>query len=97
MIKTCNKCFFTGHTDYFVSGKKYPGGVRPYCKVCAQKDQRIKSGLPPKEWEPKFIKKEAIKKQEYTKHKLNITEEGLMILIKNGFARNREEALKYIQ
>ncbi len=87
-MRTCNKCFFTGHTDYFVPNKRYAGGVKPLCKMCQQKYQRTKRGLPPKEWEPRFIKK---------KDSLSITPEGLDILIRNGFARNREEALRYIQ
>ena len=52
------------------------------------RDQRIKRGQELIDWTPKGLKE---------KEELNITPEGLELLINNGFARNREEALRYIQ
>ena len=76
-----------GHLDYFVSGKGYAGGKRPYCKMCQNKDLRAKRGLEPKDWTPRF---------NFKQEEVFSTDERLNILITNGFARNEEEARRYI-
>lgn len=86
--KKCNKCGFIGHLDYFVKSSGYKYGRRPLCKMCKFKYQRKLLGKEEIEWNPRGFKE---------KEELNITPEGLELLINSGFASSREEALKYIQ
>jgi len=99
----CNKCGFVGHVIYFVTGKDHKGGYRPTCKSCWNKRLREKRGMPPAPWTPRFGIKNKIKiKIDETPVKikklkgLKITTAGLDILIQNGYARNREEAKRYL-
>jgi hypothetical protein len=91
-----------GHVIYFVTGKNNKGGYRPICKACWNKRLRKSRGMPPAGWTPRFGIKNKIKIVEtpvkIKKIKgLKITEAGLDILIQNGYARNREEAKRYLQ
>ena len=85
-MKHCNKCGFVGALDLFAAGDRYRDGVRPICKDCWNKRNREKH------WTPS-LKSTKIKKEDG----FMITTEGLDILIQNGYARNREEAKRYLQ
>lgn len=81
--KHCNKCGFVGALELFTMGDGYAYGRRPYCKECHNKDLRERRKL-------KHTPRKKITRD------FNI-DESLDILIQNGYARNREEAKRYLQ
>jgi hypothetical protein len=69
-----------------VKGDRYKGGIRPLCLNCHNIYSNLIYRKKAKNYSPRVKKSEEFK----------VTTEGLLILIKNGFARNEEEARMYL-
>ena len=87
-MKKCNKCGFIGHLDYFVKSSNYKDGVRPMCKPCWTHYYQLRKNKIATGWTPRF---------RFKKDPLRVTDEGIDLLIKNGYAKNREEARMYLK
>ena len=96
IARKCNTCGHVGPLEDFVPAKRYKYGVRPNCRACCNKDHRKRMGYTEKPYERrKEMDSVYIKKWNTCRSPRKDASEGINILIKNGYARNEEEAREY--
>lgn len=98
-MRKCNTCGYVGPLEDFVPAKRYKYGVRPNCRKCFNQETRKQKGYNlnkpyerRKDQDSVYIKKWDIKRR--TPEEIRMID-AVNILIKNGYAKNEEEAREY--